>query len=216
MSVNSIQTCDLRLTVLVGFAGLVYLALWLCAKFAVRIPYLSPYSFESAHRPAPPGLGRREFDNSAERLYSKDSVAEIRNEGAAPPLYTIVLPLVPICLAIYISSTRYSDFRHHGVDIFAGAILGSIIAWASFRLYHLPISQGAGWAWKSRCASSAFGVGVGTLDYVESDDQRKKTDDLEGGVNGHRFAGASTTADKDRSATAGSDDAAVVPPTSHL
>ncbi len=77
------------------------------------------------------------------------------------------------------------------------------------------MSQGAGWAWKPRGASKAFGVGVGTLDYVEMDDQRKRTDDVEAGTHGHGMAGASTVVDKDRSTTAGSDDAAVMPPTFH-
>ena len=94
-----------------------------------------------------------------------------RNQAAAPPLYLFVLPLVPFCVAIYISSTRYSDFRHHGFDIIFGSLMGFVLAWAAFRLYHLPIRRSSGWAWGPRSSSRAFGVGVGVGGYVEDEDR---------------------------------------------
>ena len=109
---------------------------------------------------------------------------ESRSQAAAPPVYSIVIPLIPICIALYVSSTRYSDFKHHGFDIITGASIGVVVAWLSFRWYHLPIRRGAGWAWSSRSASRAFGVGVGVLDYVEIEGHRLPAGDLE--VGGHR------------------------------
>lgn len=39
-------------------------------------------------------------------------------------------------------------------------------AWFAFRWYHLPIRQGAGWAWGARSRDRAFWVGVGVGGYV--------------------------------------------------
>ena len=173
-----------------SFAGLFYLALYLCSKFAVRIPYLLPetggYAPSSGLRTSASGDANGGSKSSEDIATAKapqsiDSAASLRKQGAAPPLYALVLPLISISIALYISSTRYSDFRHHGFDIIAGAFIGTVVAWLSFRLYHLPISQGAGWAWGSRSASRAFGVGVGVLDYVELEGRRGRRGDLEAG-----------------------------------
>lgn len=102
-----------------------------------------------------------------------------RNQAAAPPLYLFVLPLLPFCVAIYISSTRYSDFRHHGFDILFGSLMGFGLAWAAFRLYHLPIRRSAGWAWGPRSSSRAFGVGVGAGGYVDEEERMTLQNDVE-------------------------------------
>ena len=177
-----------------SFAGLFYFALYLCSKFAVRIPYLLPeaggYAPSSGLRASASGHANGGSKSSEDIAPAKapatpesiDSAASLRKQGAAPPLYTLVLPLIPICVALYISSTRYSDFKHHGFDIIVGASIGTVVAWLSFRLYHLPISQGAGWAWGSRSVSRAFGVGVGVLDYVEFEGRGERRGDLEAGA----------------------------------
>ena len=144
----------------VSFAGLTYLALFLCAKLAITIPVLD-YKF----------LG-----------HSKYNVHSLRKQAAAAPTYLIVVPLIPICAAIYVSSTRYSDFRHHGFDIISGAILGIVSAWIGFRWYHLPISRGGGWAWAPRTYERAFGRGIGVLTYGDDDaGYNKQPRDLESG-----------------------------------
>ena len=93
----------------------------------------------------------------------------IRNRAAAPPLHLSVLVLVPIGAALYISCSRYFDFRHHPADILAGAFIGISTAYFSFRWYHMPIRRGAGWAWGPRDADRAFGIGVGIGSYVTED-----------------------------------------------
>ena len=90
----------------------------------------------------------------------------IRNRAAAPPLYLFVLALVPVGAAVYISCSRYFDFRHHPIDILAGSLIGISAAWFSFRWYHMPVRRGAGWAWGPRDADRAFGIGVGIGSYV--------------------------------------------------
>ena len=94
------------------------------------------------------------------------SIVPIRNQAAAPPTYLLVLVLIPIGAAVYITSSRYADFRHQGFDVITGSLIGIVCAWFSFRWYHLPIRQGAGWAWGARSRERAFGVGIGVGSYV--------------------------------------------------
>lgn len=95
-----------------------------------------------------------------------DTTYPIRNRAAAPPTYLLVIAVIPIGAAIYISSTRFSDFRHHGFDILFGAILGFASGWLGFRWYHLPVRQGAGWSWGPRSRDRAFYIGVGVRGYA--------------------------------------------------
>ena len=126
-----------------------YLALYLCSKVGVAIPYLLPYGYSA---------------NSTISAYESSDAetpqTPLRKQAAAPPTWTIILPLIPISAAAYISSTRYSDFRHHGFDIIFGSLMGILLSWISFRLYHLPIRRGAGWSWSPRSASKAWFSGV--------------------------------------------------------
>jgi hypothetical protein len=97
---------------------------------------------------------------------SSSETQALRNQAAAPPLHLLVVAFTPMCIAIYISATRFSDFRHHGFDILSGGTLGLASAWFGFRWYHLPVQRGAGWAWGARSRDRAFGVGVGVSGYV--------------------------------------------------
>lgn len=87
---------------------------------------------------------------------------------------------LPIGAATYIASTRYSDFRHHGFDILFGALLGFILAWASFRWFHAPIRTGAGWSWGPRSAERAWAAGVGVGGYTGQQHGSKRGDEEEG------------------------------------
>lgn len=102
-------------------AGMVYLSLWLCARWSIAIPFLD-------RRPA---------------RHSR-SAAEISSTRSAPPLWQVATALGPIFVALFICSSRYADFHHAGFDIIAGAVIGTIFGYASFRLYHLPVRRSAG------------------------------------------------------------------------
>ena len=145
-----------------SFAGMTYLALWLCAKLSITIPFLNYQSFASTNR----GFHTRPR----------------RSEAAAPPTYLLVIPLIPICVAIYVSSTRYSDFWHHGFDVIIGSSLGIATAFLGFRWYHLPIRRGGGWAWAPRSPKKAFGHGIGRLTYADDEPQPGTGRDLERGT----------------------------------
>ena len=118
-------------------AGLVYLTLWLCARFSLKIPYLDQNHGDTSHD-----------------ILSKRS----RERGqSAPPLWQFVTALFPAIVALFICSSRYADFHHAGFDIICGAILGTFFAFSSFRLYHLPIRRSRGvLAWLQRSRSHAF------------------------------------------------------------
>lgn len=177
------------MNLLVSFAGFFYLALFLCSKFAIKLPYLSNSS--ARHFTSPSAFSRARPSKSEDSGTSgksletlsgrQDSARFSCDDAAAPPLYLLVLPLIPICVATYISTTRFSDFRHHGFDILFGAALGIVISWVSFRMYHLPVARGDGLAWGSRSAQRAFGISVGTSGYVEERLHRKRSDDIEAG-----------------------------------
>ena len=133
----------------VAFAGLVYLALWLCAKLGVMFPVFST---------------RNTFILEAHNEH--ELAGSRRTEAAAAPIYLAIFPIIPIGAAIYISSTRYSDYWHHGFDVFVSAILGTATAWLGFRWYHMPIRSGAGWAWAPRTSKKAFWKSIGTPTYT--------------------------------------------------
>jgi hypothetical protein len=159
----------------VSWAGLLYLTLFLASKFSVAIPFLPPrpYSTNPLHTSAiaPSNLKKRvstAFSKQESSLShpSDDHVVPIRFQNAAPPVWTLLLILVPIGSAIYICASRFVDYRHFGFDILFGSLIGMTTAWFSFRLYHLPITRGAGWAWGPRSYERAWGIGVGRGTYV--------------------------------------------------
>ncbi|KAE9376945.1 acid phosphatase/Vanadium-dependent haloperoxidase [Stipitochalara longipes BDJ] len=162
-------------------AGLVYLSLFLASKLAITIPFLtlSSYTQERAMFSAFPSRAeKRAIDTQriqdqrkelgGNRLPSghNDAIVAARNQAAAPPVYLLIFAIIPFFASIYISSTRYSDFRHHGFDILFGFFIGTVTAVCSFRYYHLPISQGAGWSWGPRSRDRSFWAGVGVGSYV--------------------------------------------------
>ncbi|OGM39573.1 PAP2 domain protein [Aspergillus bombycis] len=141
---------------MVAFAGLTYLSLWLCAKFSIGFPYL-------AHSPL--GLDLRGQKREA-----------IRDLGAAPPVLLLILAFVPTAVAFFISASRWFDFRHHGFDIIFGSVMGMVFAWGAFRLYHLPIMRGGGWAWGARGRRHAFFKGVGLPSHIGGDNWSSMND----------------------------------------
>ncbi|KAI4164046.1 MAG: hypothetical protein LQ342_002281 [Letrouitia transgressa] len=170
-----------------SWAGMTYLALFLASKFSVAIPFLLPFAY-SNNSPAANAYSSDGSAYGSSQSPTKEfssivnySHVPLRKQAAAPPTYLLILPLIPICAAIYISSTRFSDFRHHGFDIIFGSLMGLLLAYTTFRLYHLPIRRGGGWSWAPRSPSRAFGVGVGRAGYIVNEDAPPRKDDLESG-----------------------------------
>ncbi|OAP54428.1 hypothetical protein AYL99_11529 [Fonsecaea erecta] len=149
-----------------SWAGLLYLSLFICSKFAVQIPFLSPNAESgrqvSAFDEEEDLLGKESINTSSshQRAYPP------RNQAAAPPIYLLIIAFIPIAAAMFISVSRYFDNRHAGIDILSGSLLGMFTACLGFRWYHLPIQGGSGWAWGARSRNRAFWLGVGRAGYV--------------------------------------------------
>ena len=169
-----------------------YLALFLCSKFSVTIPYLLPYTYENSIREVKgyDGLPDDESDESKNGVVSsvKETLVPLRKQAAAPPAYLFALPILCISISTYVASTRFSDFRHHGFDILFGSSMGTVFSYISFRMYHLPVRRGAGWSWGPRSVSRAWGIGVGTHGYTSGNELLAKDRDVEAG-NGIRNPG---------------------------
>lgn len=195
-------------------AGLIYASLFLASKFAVTIPFVMPAAAAAAaasgavvHAAFPSrlrsdidpyeptragGADNRSFNSSPTKAspFGTDAqqhnakIQSLRRQAASPPIYLLVLTLVPFGTAVFVASSRWYDYRHHGFDILFGFLMGTITSIYSFRYYHLPIRAGAGWAWGPRSEERAFWAGVGRLGYAGEDD------DLTG-RNQHRPTGIS-------------------------
>ncbi|KAI9748305.1 MAG: hypothetical protein M1815_003354 [Lichina confinis] len=174
-----------------SFASMTYLTLWICSKFFIAVPKYAygrarPSSSTSASHPPLPVQhtdpdGPSTHRKKHQRLPSADAMdylcpdalpSPVQHHAAAPPLYLVVLAFVPLGVALYVASTRYSDYRHHGFDILSGSVLGVASAFLGFRWYHLPIRDGSGGSWTARAPDRAFGIGVGVGSYVHLDDAR--------------------------------------------
>ena len=158
-------------------AGLIYLSLFIASKLAITIPFLAPSAYSSdrsIYSAFPSRAEKRTLETAKRSEHNQaqlpsghnDRIIAARSQAAAPPVYLLVFAIVPFFASIYISSTRYSDFRHHGFDILFGYFIGTVTAVFAFRFYHLPISQGAGWSWGPRSRDRSFWAGVGVGNYV--------------------------------------------------
>lgn len=165
-------------------AGLVYLSFFLATKFAVGVPFLanryegrmtafSRRSSQISHSVQTYTDGNKDSDTLSAQSRSLRSA---RESGAGAPIYLLFIAIVPTLAAIYIALTRYLDFRHHGIDLFTGFVIGTLTSWFAFRYYHLPMSKGAGWAWGPRARDRAFWGGIGRRGHV--DDDEDDDDDL--------------------------------------
>ena len=131
----------------ISWAGMLYLTLFLCAKFSISIPCILPKS----------------CGDSRDRRYkitdqARDSVGRefFRKQTAAPPVYLLVLAFVPVYVAFFIATSRYVDNRHAGFDIIFGSLIGIFFAWLGFHWYHIPLHVGIGSSWAPRSRSRAF------------------------------------------------------------
>jgi membrane-associated phospholipid phosphatase len=118
-----------------------------------------PAKNEALSMPGDPGTHRRLAAHNR-------TVAAVRLQAAAPPLYLLLICILPFFASVFIAGSRWFDFRHHGFDILFGYLIGVATSFFAFRYYHLPIRQGAGWAWGPRSHDKAFWGGVGSYSYA--------------------------------------------------
>ena len=165
---------------------MLYLSLFLSAKFAITIPYLPMFPSKSSTVAATSSKPPSDVEMLPLREPTGASIASskrtdppsgsetipheefVYSQAAAPPAWGIIVLIIPLAVAAYISATRYSEFWHFGFDVLGGTFIGVLAAWSSFRWYHPPLQRGDGWAWGPRSAGRAFGVGVGNRGYVDA------------------------------------------------
>ncbi|KAK2729923.1 pap2 domain containing protein [Colletotrichum kahawae] len=165
-------------------AGLIYLSLFLASKFAVTLPFVATNSDASSHSAFPSRLQKSSSDYEEVRSGEGGSlnpdtsavarnlaeynkiVTAVRRQAAAPPIYLLTIVVLPWFGSIFIAGSRWFDFRHHGFDILFGYLIGVFTSIFAFRYYHLPIRQGAGWAWGPRSHDKAWWSGVGSYSYA--------------------------------------------------
>ncbi|TGZ81001.1 acid phosphatase/Vanadium-dependent haloperoxidase [Ascodesmis nigricans] len=168
-----------------SFAGLTYLSIFLAEYlFSLPLPHLSsPLSFPIARNPS---------------HYNNHHHSRSRPRSSHPPTSTDLLPRfpimtaillcsIPVLLAFYISATRYSDFRHHPVDIVAGAGIGVVAAVMGWRWY-------GGWCCVVGSGEGVYmlrrGGGGGGKVRDEEEGERKGRDGEEGEGRKRRRRGA--------------------------
>lgn len=150
------------------------MTLWLCSKFSIAFPYLPHYpSDRDVQSPTTQDFHSKSaitaHNNPAAELPPAAMRMSVRTQGAAPPVYMMLIALVPVGTASFISASRWFDHRHGGWDILAGSLLGVFFAWVGFWMYNTPITRGAGWSWGSRSRHHAFFKGVGFPSYNGED-----------------------------------------------
>lgn len=151
-----------------SFAGLAYLSIFLAEfVFALPLPHLSrataPISAPIVEQPDP------EMPSSSNSRTVAVSPPSRKEREAPLPQFPIMVAIlivgIPIMIAMYIASTRFSDYRHHAFDIFAGSALGIASAWLGWRWYG---------AWT--CAVHADGRVYNLIHKAKSNDDNEKYD----------------------------------------
>ncbi|KAF3914395.1 hypothetical protein ABW21_db0203694 [Orbilia brochopaga] len=116
-----------------SFAGLTYLSLFFYSTLVLTLSKTSifklPYSVQDTQK--------------------RDDDADEKHRSTASKLHPPSLPLISFvvvicffCLAMWIGATRYLDFKHAGIDIFAGTCLGLLSAFCGTWWYAMPAAGG--------------------------------------------------------------------------
>lgn len=103
----------------VAFAGLTYATIFLASfVFSMTLPLarkIRPFGPSSSSRAAAP-VAQPKF----------------------PQMLSFAIVSIPMWVAIYIASTRWSDYRHHGFDVLFGSFEGivcALIGWSWYGVY---------------------------------------------------------------------------------
>lgn len=109
-----------------AFAGFVFLALWVNAHF------------KTLGRPRSSTLPRRAADSSLESPPSAFNPISDQHYGPVAH-WKLVLFATPWCIATLLSLSKVSDGWHHPVDVFCGALLGTLFALMAYRMVYWSI-----------------------------------------------------------------------------
>ena len=118
-----------------SFAGLTYLAIFL-AEFVFALPLSRLYRVTPVSAPIVEGGPSRSAPRDA-APQPAPSPAHAPGGGLPhfPIMAAILVSGLPLLLATYIATTRFSDYRHHTFDIFIGSALGIAAGFVGWRWY---------------------------------------------------------------------------------
>lgn len=141
-----------------SMSGLLYFSLWICGKFGAAVPTTA-------------SVGSWRTGRASSTLA----------RSAAPPVYLLVLALIPFSAAVYICASRWADNQHNGWDILGGASIGVLFAWLGYRLYHPPLQNLIVSNWGPRAKAHAFYGSLSLNDLNDRSEQREgENTELEG------------------------------------
>ncbi|EWC47563.1 hypothetical protein DRE_03183 [Drechslerella stenobrocha 248] len=116
-----------------AFAGSTYLSLFFYSTLVLTLSKTSigklPYSSKD-----------RDDDDEDQKSPNRDGATRLHPPSL--PLLSFVIVISFFCLAMWITATRYLDFFHAGIDLFAGSSLGFLSAICGTWWYAMPAAGG--------------------------------------------------------------------------
>ncbi|KAK6360290.1 hypothetical protein TWF730_006438 [Orbilia blumenaviensis] len=118
-----------------AFSGLTFLSIFFYSTLVLTLRNTStsklPYSSADL---------KHSGSSSEKRDHSPQRASKLHPPSL--PLITFVVVIAFFCLAMWIAATRYLDFKHAGIDIFAGSLLGFFSAICGTWWYAMPAAGG--------------------------------------------------------------------------
>lgn len=137
----------------VSFAGLTYTTLFLASfVFSMTLPFARKV---------------RPFSATA-------SSAAPTAQPKFPQMLAFLIVSIPMWIAIYIASTRWSDFRHHGFDVLFGSFEGIVCALIGWSWYGVYSCRRGGVFQGTDATTESPGFDGGDSDDVECQPMRKE------------------------------------------
>ncbi|KAK6500795.1 hypothetical protein TWF506_003558 [Arthrobotrys conoides] len=118
-----------------AFSGLTFLSLFFYSTLVLTLR-----STSTAKLPYTNADAKRSDENKEKDSSSSDRASKLHPPSL--PLITFVVVIAAFCLAMWIAATRYLDFKHAGIDIFSGSLLGFFSAICGTWWYAMPAAGG--------------------------------------------------------------------------
>jgi len=120
-----------------SFAGLTFLSLFFYSTLVLTLSKTSvsklPFHVFDSHK-------HSKSSSTSNEKEARERVSKLHPPSL--PLLTFIIIISFFCLAMWIGATRYLDFKHAGIDIFAGSCLGFFSAICGTWWYAMPAAGG--------------------------------------------------------------------------
>jgi len=146
MSLGFTNTLTCFLKLMIGRPRPDFLARCFDSNVPDPIPWLKPGFPDCTGDPAIIAEGRRSFPSGHSSM-SFSSMAYLTlflinffdtfDEEGHP--WKLFVSCLPSCGALFVAASRVSDYWHHSTDVIAGSVLGTIIAYISYKQQHYRV-----------------------------------------------------------------------------